>query len=519
VDGTQFGRYQLLTLLGRGGMGEVWRAHDTVTDRIVALKLLPAQWAEDETFQQRFRREAHAAAQLSEPHVVPIHGYGEIDGRLYVDMRLIEGRDLQSILAEGPLPPARAVMIVEQIARALHAAHNVGLVHRDVKPSNILVAEFDFAYLIDFGIARGINQTGLTDTGNMIGTWHYMAPERLSLGQTDPRSDIYALACVLHECLTGERPFPGDTVERQVTAHLMTPPPRPSNTNPDVPSAFDRVIATGMAKDPNQRYRTTTELANAAQEAITAPMSRPAFPGVDREPTLMALTAPSVGAPAHPPPHEAVFASAPTQYAQTIGGVTRPPTRGRNTAMILGVAAAAVLIGGLLVFVGMHLSQSKQASPGQSNVMLGPDSPNASPHGNPVSNPPVPQPPTAPPPPSPAQAPPSGDLGLSVPMSHPACDGTGIVVLGNATDPGSYASDVQRLLDEHPGASYLRTDQACPSLRQSLNGNPIYTVYQVAGKTEADICAAVRMAGGDAYGKWLDDHGDPNSYIRQSCFS
>jgi serine/threonine protein kinase len=154
VEGTPFGRYRLIELLGRGGMGEVWRAHDTETDRIVAIKVLPAQWAEDETFQERFRREAHAAARLNEPHVVPIHGYGEIDGRLYVDMRLIEGQDLQTILADGPLPPARAVLIIEQVARALNAAHKVGLVHRDVKPSNILVDEFDFAYLIDFGIAR-----------------------------------------------------------------------------------------------------------------------------------------------------------------------------------------------------------------------------------------------------------------------------------------------------------------------------------------------------------------------------
>src|SRR3954462_3418033 len=140
LDATPFGHYQLLELLGRGGMGNVYRAHDTLTDRIVALKVLPAPPAGDAVFQQRFRREAHAAAALSEPHVVPIHGYGEIDGQLYVDMRMIEGRDLQDVLTTGPLKPARAVMIVAQVAMALQAAHNVGLVHRDVKPSNILVA-------------------------------------------------------------------------------------------------------------------------------------------------------------------------------------------------------------------------------------------------------------------------------------------------------------------------------------------------------------------------------------------
>lgn len=140
MEGTQFGRYRLVELLGRGGMGEVWRAHDTDTDRIVAIKLLPTHFSENEDFQRRFRREAHAAARLNNPHVIPIpiHYYGEIDGRLYVDMRLIEGRDLQTVLAAGPLEPSRAVRIIEQVAKALHAAHQVGLVHRDVKPSNIL---------------------------------------------------------------------------------------------------------------------------------------------------------------------------------------------------------------------------------------------------------------------------------------------------------------------------------------------------------------------------------------------
>ncbi|WP_231983724.1 serine/threonine-protein kinase, partial [Mycobacterium sp. E2733] len=153
VEGTPFGRYRLVELLGRGGMGEVWRAYDTAMDRVVALKVLLATVAEDPAYVERFRREAHAAAGLDEPHVIPIYDFGEIDGRLYVTMRLVTGRDLQTLLAQGPLEPARAIAIIDQIASALHAAHRVGLVHRDVKPSNILIAEHDFAYLIDFGIA------------------------------------------------------------------------------------------------------------------------------------------------------------------------------------------------------------------------------------------------------------------------------------------------------------------------------------------------------------------------------
>src|SRR6201997_3633029 len=255
-------------------MGEVWRAHDTVTDRIVAVKVLPAHLADDKTFAERFRREAHAAARLNNPHVIPIHTYGEIDGRLYVDMRLIEGRDLQSVLADGPLDPARAVRIIEQVAKALHAAHKIGLVHRDVKPSNILLDKNDFAYLIDFGIARGADETRLTGTGSIIGSWHYMSPERLQAGQVDARADIYALACVLYECLTGSPPYPGDNLEQQITAHLTAAPPRPSSTDPNIPKQVDQVIATGMAKKPDDRYRTTVELANAAHDAITVPIPR-----------------------------------------------------------------------------------------------------------------------------------------------------------------------------------------------------------------------------------------------------
>ena len=276
MDGTPFGRYRLLELLGRGGMGEVWRAHDTVTDRVVAIKVLPAHLSEDEEFQRRFRREAHAAARLGTPHVVPIYDYGEIDGRLFVSMRLIEGRDLDTVLAAGPLEPARAVRIIDQVAKALHAAHKVGLIHRDIKPSNILLDDDDFAYLIDFGIARVADETRMTKSGNTIGTFAYIAPERLGTEvEEDARADIYSLACVLYEALTGQPPFPGSTTAQLMYAHVNTPPPRPSAAQPGVPAAVDDVVATGMAKDPDQRYATTVELANAAHNAITEPLAQP----------------------------------------------------------------------------------------------------------------------------------------------------------------------------------------------------------------------------------------------------
>jgi serine/threonine-protein kinase len=295
MDGTPFGRYRLVELLGRGGMGEVWRAHDVETDRIVALKLLPPYLSDDDEFQERFRREAHTAARLNNPHIIPIHNYGEIEGQLYVDMRLIEGRDLQTLLADGPLDLERAVGIIGQVAKALHTAHQAGLLHRDIKPSNILVDGDDFAYLIDFGIARAIDDTRMTKSGDTLGTFQYIAPERLDVqALEDARADIYSLACVLYESLTGHPPFPGNTMAHLVTAHLNSPPPRASVVQPNVPAQVDEVIATGMAKDPDQRYASTIELANAARDAITVPIPLAAPTGVPPA----SRVAPSPGRPA-----------------------------------------------------------------------------------------------------------------------------------------------------------------------------------------------------------------------------
>lgn len=319
VEGTPFGRYRLLEIRARGGMGEVWRAYDTETDRVVAVKVLPAHLAEDQSFQQRFRREARVAASLNDPHVLPIHNFGEIDGRLYVDMRLMEARDLQTLLADGPLSPERAVSIVEQVASALHAAHSAGLIHRDVKPSNILVGHGDFSYLIDFGIARGTDDTAMTQTGGMVGSWPYMAPERFSKGQLDPRSDVYALACVLHQCLTAQRPYPGETLEQLATAHMWTPPPKPSAVLPGLSPSFDSVITRGMAKNPDERYDTPLELAGAARVALAHSAS---------------VT------PAQQ------FAYAPTQYAQQPPMFAPPPRRPwwRRKAVVISLVVLIVAV-------------------------------------------------------------------------------------------------------------------------------------------------------------------------------
>lgn len=271
--GARFGPYELRRLLGRGGMGEVYEAEDTRKHRVVALKLISPEFSGDPVFRARMQREADAAGRLTEPHVVPIHDYGEIDGKLFLEMRLVDGTDLATLVKRaGPLSPARAVAIVRQIAAALDAAHLTGVTHRDVKPENILVTADDFAYLVDFGIARAATDPGLTRAGIAMGTYSYMAPERFTGDEVTYRADIYSLACVLNECLTGSPPYPADSIERAVGAHLTQPAPQPSRLRPGhVPQAFDEVIAKGMAKNPGERYRSAGELAAAAHAALSAP--------------------------------------------------------------------------------------------------------------------------------------------------------------------------------------------------------------------------------------------------------
>jgi serine/threonine-protein kinase len=279
--GTAFGKYNLVSLLGKGGMGEVYEAYDTDKNRTVALKILADGLSNDPTFRTRFQRESRAAAILQEPHVVPIHDWGEIDGRLYIEMRLVRGQTLDELIAKGPLEPSRAVAIVGQISEALDAAHAEGLTHRDIKPHNIIVTQADFAYLVDFGIAEARGDARLTTAGTPIGTVNYMAPERFSGQETGPAVDVYSLACVLYEALTGDSPFARDSLENLVAAHLVSPPPRPSVVNPRVPVAFDAVIAKGMAKDPDDRYGTAGGLLRAAQRALARGNSTLVMPAGD----------------------------------------------------------------------------------------------------------------------------------------------------------------------------------------------------------------------------------------------
>ncbi|WP_405177539.1 protein kinase domain-containing protein [Nocardia sp. NBC_01377] len=272
-DGSRFGPYELRSLLGRGGMGEVYEAYDTVKDRVVAIKLLPEEYAKDPVYQVRFRRESQAAARLDEPHIIPIHDWGVIDGVLFIDMRLVSGVDLREILrGQGPMSPERALGIIDQIASALDAAHAAGLVHRDVKPANILVGESDFAYLADFGLAHSEGDSSVTQVGMAVGSYIYMAPERFDVGDVSGSADIYSLTCVLHECLTGASPFASASMNVLIRAHMTEAPPRPSTLRAGLPPALDAVIARGMAKAPGDRYPTAVALAQAARAALTGPI-------------------------------------------------------------------------------------------------------------------------------------------------------------------------------------------------------------------------------------------------------
>ena len=224
--GTELAGYRLEALIGRGGMGVVYRAHDLALDRDVALKLLAPHLADDVSFRERFLTESRVAASLEHPNVVPIHDAGEIDGQLYIAMRLVEGSDLKEVLRDGPLEPARAVRVLEQIAGALDAAHARGLVHRDVKPSNVLLDEGGHVYLADFGLSRYLGDAALPlGPAKSLGTADYVAPEQIRGEEVDGRADVYALGCMLYECLTGQPPFWRGTDAATLYAQLEEPPP------------------------------------------------------------------------------------------------------------------------------------------------------------------------------------------------------------------------------------------------------------------------------------------------------
>jgi non-specific serine/threonine protein kinase len=297
LTGPTLGGYVIEEELGRGGMGIVYRARDEALGRRVALKVIAPDFARDRSFRERFRRESRLAAHVEHPAVVPIYGAGEDHGRLFIAMRFIDGTDLATVLRQrGALPAVDAVALIGQVAGALDAAHARGLVHRDVKPANVLLSpDVRRAFLTDFGLTLELDQgPELTRTGSWLGTPAYAAPEQLRGGAIDARTDVYALGGVLYHCLTGQVPYPAASAQEAVSAHLLDPPPRPSAVDPGLPRALDTVVAHAMSKDPEARFRSAGELADKAAAALRGEPARPGVPLpmsqlIGREPDLRVL--------------------------------------------------------------------------------------------------------------------------------------------------------------------------------------------------------------------------------------
>ena len=279
--GTVFAGYRIEALRGRGGMSVVYRAENPRLGNVVALKLLSPELAEDESFRERFVRESRTAASMAHPNIVPIYDAGDAEGVLYIAMRYVEGPDLKALVKEPELlPPVRVLRIGGQVASALDAAHARGLIHRDVKPANILLevgAEGeDHAYLADFGLTKHVDShSGITGSGQFVGTIDYMAPEQIEGREVDARADLYALGCVLYECLAGSPPYTRETEVAILWAHMRDEPPMVSTIRPDLPTEIDDVLAKALAKDPDQRYESCGELVDDLRAALGEPSPRP----------------------------------------------------------------------------------------------------------------------------------------------------------------------------------------------------------------------------------------------------
>jgi tRNA A-37 threonylcarbamoyl transferase component Bud32 len=344
--------YRIERLLGRGGMAAVYLAEDTRLKRKVALKVLSPELAADEVFRQRFVDESERLASVDHPNIIPVYEAGQDGDHLFIAMRLVDTTDLkQLIAAQGPLPPERAVALVTQVAGALDAAHAKGLVHRDVKPANVLVAAGsggEHAYLSDFGLTKRTEETsGLTKTGYFMGTIDYVAPEQISGKGVDGRTDQYALACVLFQCLTGHPPYPRDDDAAVLFSHLSEPVPSVTESRPGLPVAIDAVVAKGMAKEKEDRYPDCMGLAAAARAALLGDGSASGQTSALEETKLAAP-------PKEPPPKE------PTRERPAVPPPPAPPTapvpekRTRRPVVVVGaiVLVLALVAGGFALLSG-----------------------------------------------------------------------------------------------------------------------------------------------------------------------
>ncbi len=367
--GSVVGGHRIEAVAGRGGMGVVYRAIHLALNRVVALKLIAPEMAEDPEFRERFKRESEVAASLDHPSVVPIYTAGEDGGLLYVTMRFVDGTDLREMIArQGRLEPRVAARIVSQVASALDAAHTRGLVHRDVKPANVLIAGADrttHAYLTDFGLTKqASSKSGLTRTGMIVGTMDYIAPEQLQGSEVDARADVYALGCVLYQALTGQVPFPRDTEPAKMWAHMSEPAPSLRAAAPHLPSELDAVVARAMAKDPDDRYLSTGDFGRAAvaategqalsraERSVATGEAAPSGASAVAEGAgaVPATVGPTVLGSAPTPGHGAPPAPAPGYGAPPMGRSGTSPTRNRRLPLVLAVAGGVL---GLVVLAAV----------------------------------------------------------------------------------------------------------------------------------------------------------------------
>jgi hypothetical protein len=346
-EGDEFAGYRIERSLGRGGMGMLYLALEPGLERRVALKLIAPEAASDEVFARRFAEESRIAAAIEHPNVVPIYAAGEEDGVPFIAMRYVAGSDLGRRLGrEGLLEPALAVDLIAQVGNGLDAIHAAGLVHRDVKPANVLLGGAgadDHAYITDFGVARNVaTESGLTQTGHFVGTLDYVAPEQISGGAVDARVDVYALGCLLFKLLTGAVPFPRDDDAARLYAHLNDPPPAPSLHATEVPAALDEVVERAMSKRPDDRYPSAGDLGRAARAALAG--ERPALP--ERTVATGAAATREIAATVPPAP----AATAATVRIEADAEEEKGDPGGRRVALAVGLALLAAIAVAVTVF-------------------------------------------------------------------------------------------------------------------------------------------------------------------------
>jgi hypothetical protein len=477
--------YRIERQLGRGGMGVVYLAEQVRLRRYVALKLIVPELAEDEEFRRRFERESQMAASLDHPNVIPVYEAGEADGALFISMRYVEGHDLRAVIrAAGRLDPARAARLVGQLGDALDAAHARGLVHRDVKPANVLVAGeagtvSEHGYLTDFGLTKHVSSSsGITHTGQWVGTLDYVAPEQISGGQLDARVDVYSLGCVLFEALTGRVPYPKDSDVAKMFAHMNEPPAAVSALVPGAGLAFDAVVVRALAKTPDERYPSAGDLGRAAEAAAvgqltTVPersvaagsaalVTQPrvaAIAGAAQQmgpaaaqqsgPTArLPVTAPLPAATAPPPSYAGPppsYAAPPPSYAPPPPSST-PPPRSASKWPIVAVCLTLLVLGGTAIaLAAAGVFKSKPSPPKETTVVI----------QQPAAQSAQPTTPTATVPPTPT-------------TPAPSSTGSGTATYSTSTYSADYPASWSILSDNVDKGAYTETRMQSPDSRAAV---------------------------------------------------